>query len=802
MYRFLHFFGIFILISLYANSQTEKKTIIATRVSVPPKIDGELNDQAWQNLPIATDFIQMELTPGAPSKYKTEVKYVYDDQAIYVSALMVDEPKDSMDMQLTVRDEEVGEIFGLTIDTYNDDINCFVFGVTAAGVQLDGKISANGQDLNWNAVWYSKAKIIDNGWVAEIKIPFSAIRFSNEKEQVWGINFLRKVRKTKETAFWNYINPAVSGFANQFGDVTNIKDIKAPIRLSLTPYISAYAENYDGSKSYSLNGGMDVKYGISDAFTLDMTLVPDFGQVQSDNKVLNLSPFEVRYDEHRPFFTEGTELFSKGDLFYSRRVGGTPIGYYDIDGQLKDGETINENPSASQLINATKISGRTKGDLGIGIFNATSANTYAVVVDSLNQERKILTQPLSNYNILVFDQALKNNSYISFINTNVMRNGSTYDADVAAALFAFNSKNNKYKISGSGKLSQKYNTGLNNPDLGYSSSWFAGKVGGNFQCNYTGSITTDTYDPNDLGILAFNNTVENYLNASYDIFKPVWKVNNFHVGTSIVYGRVYNPSAFWNFGIYTESWTTFSKRYLSTGAWVNVEPIITYDWWEPRVSGRFYTFPRDYAGGWWLSSDYRKVFALDLRVRYKWFEENNRNTLAFGFSPRLKPNNKILLYHDFDREFNKDDIGYVSNTDDAITFGRRNVLTITNSLNASYIFTNHMSLTLRLRHYWSKADYQAYYTLNMDGSLTEDTAYNENANVNFNAFNIDLVYTWQFLPGSEMSLVWKNSILTDDSDVAQNYWNNVNNTLSSPQTNSLSLKLLYYIDYLFLRKLG
>jgi hypothetical protein len=466
-----------------------------------------------------------------------------------------------------------------------------------------------------------------------------------------------------------------------------------------------------------------------------------------------------------------------------------------------DGETTIENPSSAQLINATKISGRTKTDLGIGIFNATSANTYAIVEDSTGQERKILTQPLSNYNILVFDQALKNNSYFTFINTNVMRNGSEYDADVSAALFAINSKNNKYKISGSGKMSQKYNAGIRNPDLGYACDWLVGKVGGNWQYNYSGSIETDTYDPNDLGLLYSNNSVENYVNVSYDIFKPIWKVNNFHVNTSIMYGRVYNPSTFWNFSVYTDMWTTFSKQYLSTGAWFNAEPITSYDWWEPRVQGRFYTYPINHAAGWWLSSDYRKTLALDFRIRYKWYDENERINLAFGLSPRLKASDKFFMYHDFDRDYFRDDIGFVNNTDDIITFGKRNILTYTNSLNASYIFTNRMSLTFRLRHYWSEAEYTGFYTLGLDGSL-DSSAYDENHDISFNAFNIDMVYTWQFLPGSEMSIVWKNSILTADSELIQNYWKNINHTFDSPQSNSISLKVLYYIDYMSLKKIG
>jgi hypothetical protein len=202
------------------------------------------------------------------------------------------------------------------------------------------------------------------------------------------------------------------------------------------PYISAYANNYPyntpgkRNTAYNLNGGLDVKYGINESFTLDMTLVPDFGQVQSDNQVLNLSPFEVRFNENRQFFTEGTELFNKGGFFYSRRIGGKPLGYGNVEGQLQEGEKIVENPSTSRLVNASKISGRTDRGLGIGIFNAVSPNMYATVENEEGEQRKFSRSLLSNYNIVVFDQSLKNNSYVSLINTNVTRAGHTYDANV------------------------------------------------------------------------------------------------------------------------------------------------------------------------------------------------------------------------------------------------------------------------------------------------------------------------------------------------------------------------------------
>jgi hypothetical protein len=177
-----------------------------------------------------------------------------------------------------------------------------------------------------------------------------------------------------------------------------------------------------------------------------VTLVPDFSQVQSDNQVLNLSPFEVQFQERRPFFTEGTELFNKGGLFYSRRVGGLPMDYYSVDSKLTDGEKVIKNPTQTQLLNATKLSGRTNGKLGIGVFNGLANNTYATVADSLGNKRSILTSPLTNYNIVVLDQALKNNSSVSLVNTNVTRDGHFYDANVTGAGFRINNKTNMIKI--------------------------------------------------------------------------------------------------------------------------------------------------------------------------------------------------------------------------------------------------------------------------------------------------------------------------------------------------------------------
>jgi hypothetical protein len=489
-------------------------------------------------------------------------------------------------------------------------------------------------------------------------------------------------------------------------------------------------------------------------------------------------------------------------LFYSRRIGGTPYNYYAPYNELQEGEFVKDNPGSTQLINATKISGRTKGNLGIGIFNATSADTYAVIADSAGHTRKVLTQPLTNYNVLVFDQALKNNSYISLINTNVTREGSAYDADVTGTEFKFANKKNTYAINGNAALSQLYFADSSKPVLGYVYALRAGKISGKFTYNVSANVKSDTYDPNDLGISFMNNTIETFANVGYNIFTPFWKVNEFSVSGGVGYSRLYRPDFLWNFNIYGEAYTTFSKSFLTTGLGFNFEPIITYDHWEPRVKGFYYTYPKDYMGYYWFSSDYRKWFALDGGMNYRYFEENNRYNFSFNLAPRVRVNNKLSFVYAFNHAFQNDDIGFV-NYDDytgVITFGRRDVQTITNELNINYIFTNKMSLSLRGRHYWSKAEYRQYYTLGDKGLLFDDNQYSGNSNVNFNAFNIDLVYKWQFSPGSEVSFVWKNAIYAQGNAIIDHFSEDVDETFRAPQSNSFSVKLLYYLDYSMLKR--
>ena len=493
----------------------------------PPKIDGHIVETEWTTVLPVDDFVNSSPDYGKPASKRTLVWVLYDDEAIYVAAKLFDNPKE-IRKQLTARDKEQRQdvdFFTVCFDTYNDNQNAFQFTVTSRNVQSDARISlATERDYSWDAVWESNVKFVENGWEAEMKIPYISLRFSKEEIQHWGVNFNRFTRKNNESSYWNPVNPNIAGFVNQFGNLEGIDHIKPPLRLSFLPYVSSGYRSTPSSQGrdneWLRSGGMDLKWGVNESFTLDATLVPDFGQVISDNNVLNLSPYEIRFQENRPFFTEGTELFNKAGLFYSRRIGLTPDGYYSVNDMAAADSNISivKNPGVTQLINAVKFSGRNKKNWGIGVFNAVSAPMYATIKDKQTGTlQKIQTAPLTNFNVFVLDKALKGRSYITFTNTNVTRDGTSHDANVSALDFSFFDKKNTYGLEGTMRYSM---INGNESENGYNAQLSIKKVSGKFQFDVGQNIESEHYNPNDLGFLQAPNEFSSSGTFSYKQLTP------------------------------------------------------------------------------------------------------------------------------------------------------------------------------------------------------------------------------------------------------------------------------------------
>lgn len=780
----------------------DSKSLKAVKTLQAIKIDGDLSEDAWQNASVASDFTQNAPNTGKPSQFQSEVKILYDNTGVYIGAMLYDTHPDSILKELGTRDagENNSDLFQVAFDTYFDKQNAFSFMVSAAGTQTDARHFTNnsgsdeGQDLNWSAAWSSTVKIKNNGWVVEMKIPFSAIRFADKPEQVWGINFMRVVRRHREKSYWNEINPSVNGFVNQFGKMEGLQDVKPPLRLMFFPYLSSYLIHDGASNQISpvLRGGADVKYGINESFTLDMTLVPDFGQVQSDNIVYNLSPYEVRFNEYRQFFTEGTELFNKGDMFYSRRVGGRPLHFSDVAANLGKGETILKNPNATQLINATKISGRTPKKLGIGFFNALTNKTNAIIADSTGKTREEETTPLTNYNMLVIDQPFMKNSYVSFVNTNVTRFGGDADANVSMLMAKIADNKNTFAFNGDIRLSQNYGTSAKNL-LGHSYNLAFGKYSGKYLFELNHKEVSNTYEQNDLGYLSNNNEISTGLYLTAQHFGAGKKIIRRRHVLNIDYGQYYANRAFSSLQLTVNNFI-LTNSFFAAGLNGEFYPVGAHDYYATRVFGRYISLP---SGGWlngWISTDYRKKFALDLNAGYfKSFEIAN-DDFWFGVSPRYRVNNHLSIIYNLDTDFPRKEIGWATvDKEGEPIFGKRDVSTLTNILTTTYTFTPRMSLSFRLRHYSLFTKYEEYYRLDEQGKWY-NYPQNESHDLSFNAFNIDCVYSWEFRTGSFLSVVWKNAISDYQGIYIPSYYNNLRRTFDSPQTNSLSVKVVYFLD--------
>ncbi len=782
------------------------KQATATRTEKPPNIDGFLDEEDWGMAEPLAGFIQYEPYNGATATLDTEVRILYDDIAIYIGAMMFDPSPDSILSELGFRDSKNlnADYISFELNPFNDGINVVRFGVSASGVQYDIKIFNDEEDLSWNAVWMSNVAILEDGWSAELMIPYSALRFPKETSGNWGLNIWRNLRRTREISSWSFVDKQVAGLTRQAGELSGLENISPPLRLSFTPYVSGYVEKMaaDPDWGYSLNYGMDLKYGITESFTLDMTLIPDFGQVRSDDQVFNLSPFEIYYDEQRPFFTEGTELFEKGNVFYSRRVGSMPDQYASVPDSLRPGEVIAENPLRTNLINATKLSGRTNSGLGIGVFNAMSSATFATVKDSLGNRRRIETQPFSNYNMFVFDQNLKNNSYLSLYNTNVYKGGDRYMANVSGTQFQLFNNASTYSLYGRFNLSQKYDP-VQEDELGFMYIAQLSKTSGQFRFTLTQSVEDDKYDPNDLGFLQANNEWSNSVQLSYNFYDPFWKLLRMNNTMRIWYKTQFKPRNFVEFGFSGNIWATF-RNHLSVGLNFNVKPVDAYDYYEARTPGQAFIRPPEWSAGLFLSPDYRKPFIVDVNMQFDRQNGFDYTSSTISLSPRWRVTDQLTFRHNLRLNLQYNDHGFASfyqgNQQQEIIFGRRGLNTIENVFQTTFIISSRMAFDFRQRHYWMKATYDEYFQLSPDGRLSA-TDYQQNNDFTFNSFNIDMIMRWEFAPGSELAFAWKNAILTYKSgEAVDNYFDNLRATLDSPADNSFSIKVLYYLDYLYLKR--
>ena len=790
MTRYYKLFLLFLILQNFF-SYGQKKTIWAKSTLENIKIDGKTNEEAWKKAPIGKDFIMFEPDNGKPISYekRTEVKLLFDNSAIYISALLYDDEPDKILKELTNRDVfGASDIFLVSINGFNDGQQDFRFFVSAAGVQMDCIATKESEDYTWDAIWESKTNLTSFGWELEMRIPYAALRFSDSEKQTWGINFVRDIKRNSQIYSWSHIDTKIGAILPQEGILEGIKNIKPPTRLFFMPYTSAYSQKDDFNADKTIKAGLDIKYGINDSFTLDAILVPDFGQTKFDNAILILEPFEQLLNENRPFFTEGTDLFSKGGLFYSRRIGGAP----SASPATNSNEEITNYPSNVNLLNAVKVSGRTENGLGVGFLNAITEKTFATILNTeTNETRKEVIEPLTNYNVLVLDQRFRQNSSVTFVNTNTTRNGSFRDANASALVFDLNTKANTYNLFGDFKYSDiKDITNY----TGYKTSIRFGKTSGRYRYSVSGKYISKDYDINDLGIIFYTNFHSTFADMSFRIVNPTSIFNSFSISQQTNL-EIQNTT-----GKTQEAWyattlkaTTLKNDYFEFLFQIN--PINRFDFYEAREFGNYVYKPKSAIGYIQFYSNENRAFHYEIELALEKFNEKNRAIYKMFGGTKYRFSDKFSLQHNFQYTRMTNDRGWVGTDNSDIIFGERNREILQNDLVGKYSLTNKMNINLTARYYWSYSKNHTFFTLENNGSLIENNNYSLNKDRNFNSWNFDLSYSWWFAPGSELSVLYRNYALERSSLVEKNIHSNLTTIFNGNLTNIFSVSFRYFIDY-------
>ncbi len=406
-------FVLLLLFPIIKGQSPEKKQYKAERVTVVPDIDGVLDDEAWKQGIWIDDFTQYNPQNGKKPSQKSEFKILFDDDNLYVAIKAFDTSPDSIIRRMTRRDNVDGDLLGIFLDSYHDLRTSFFFGVSSGGVKFDQMFTNDGmnEDSSWDPNWWVNTSINDEGWFAEMKIPFSQVRFEKNSGDTWGLEMIRLLYRKNEQSLWQHIPADAPGLVHLFGELSGLERIKPRKILDVTPYVVGKIETFktepgnpfkEKGRNYKFNGGIDAKIGVTNNLTMDLTINPDFGQVEADPSEVNLTAYETFFSEKRPFFVEGKNItsfsFGIGDgedsddnLFYSRRIGRRPQGSPDL------GSGMYANiPVASSILGAAKLTGKTQNGLSVGFVEALTAEEKAEIDN--NGERYYETvEPLTNF---------------------------------------------------------------------------------------------------------------------------------------------------------------------------------------------------------------------------------------------------------------------------------------------------------------------------------------------------------------------------------------------------------------------
>jgi len=842
-----------------------KRTYTIGETQLPPEIDGWLNDEAWNAVPWEGRFQMHEPYDDRTPTQETQFKVLYDKDHIYVGIRAFDTAPDSIVSRLTRRDEIDGDMVAFLFDSYHDLQTGFVFLISAAGSKADFYMSNDGssEDPTWDAIWWAKTQVDDQGWTAEVKIPFTQLRFDKNSGGIWGFQVAREIYRNSETDFWQPISKEAPGFVHLMGQLDGLSHIDPRKQAEIAPYVVTGSEWFekvpenpykaDGYKRY-LSAGVDAKIGITNNFTLDLTVNPDFGQVEADPSRVNLTAFETFFEEKRPFFIEGKNIFDyslgmhgANNLFYSRRIGRRPQHYPDMD----EGE-YTDIPQSTKILGAAKITGKTKNGLSVGIMESLSAEETAVIKNGA--ERSETVEPLTNYfagtvtkefnkgntilgGMLTSVNRFSDEEYLDFLHTSALTGGIDFtqyfaDRSYNISLSAYGSQ-----VQGSEEALVRTQRSpvhyFQRPDAGhltldssrtslsgYGANLSFAKSSGRFNFGGFANFNGPGLELNDLGFLSNTDEILQVLWAGYSFNEPFGifrrarlNANQYNI---FDFGGVHHLSGFnvVGFSQFMNLWEASFHGNIDTESIRN-----TFLRGGPSMN-----LPGSSMVALSVASNSRKKLSFEVDGFMSKGREQSSSEYGVDLELTYKPisNLSLGLYPEFSVEQNQ--LQYVTHQQpgpaDRYVFGSIDRKTFSMSLRIDLILSPELTIQFWGQPFIASGDYSAFKYITdphadnftdrfhhyTEGEISYDSEYSnylvtetgsglsydfENPDFNVKEFLSNLVFRWEYRPGSFLYLVWSQTRSGYDQWGQFKFGDDFLDMWDAHPTNVVMLKLSY-----------
>jgi len=811
------------VISAYSQQNGVEKRIYTTqRVNGEAiEINGYIDESTWNLVEWSGDFIQREPHNGAQPSQQTAIKILYDDDNLYVAIRAFDTEPDKIVKRMSRRDGFDGDWVEINIDSYFDKRTAFSFTASVSGVKGDEAVTNDGDmwDSTWDPIWYVKTSIDSLGWVAEMKIPFTSLRFSNNKEsQVWGIQVNRRFYRNQERSNWQYVPKDASGWVHNFGELHGIKGIKPKKQFEISPYVLSKLETYtkDSDNPFSKGKelgygiGLDGKIGITNDFTLDFTINPDFGQVEADPSEVNLTAFESYFEEKRPFFIEGRNItnfqisgggnsFALDNLFYSRRIGRNPQYYPDVD---EDKNEYVDMPENTTILGALKLTGKTKDGLSVGIIESLTAKEIAEVSRD-GAKSKETVEPMTNYFVGRVQKDMNNSNtivggmftstnraindeHLNYLNKDAYTGGVDFTQYWKEKKYYFNLNYAMSHITGdstaiisqqesSRRYFQRPDNSYNTFDssrtslTGHAGTVQIGKQGfSKWRWVFWTTWRSPEFETNDVGYLHHSDAIFQVFWAGYRFTEPFSIFRTMQIN--------FNQWSGWDFGFnssfYGGNINTYMefKNYWSFGGGINYEGSAVSN--TMLRGGPSIKYPGAY--NYWLNfgTDNRKKIQLFGDVSSNYGFENSSKYTSYGIDLIYRPFDALRISLMPDISFSNDKLQYITteeyNNEDRYIFGTIDQVTTDLTIRIDYTITPELTIQYYGSPFVSAVDYsEPKYITNPNADKFEDRFstdvsfsgddFENGYDFNFRQFRSNFVARWEYRPGSLIYLVWTQS---------------------------------------------